>query len=100
MHQYMFDFIERDLAATLLDASQYFPVLCVTGPRQSGKSTLIKHIFNGYRRFTLEDYDVRSMAQNDPLGFLNQTNGGMIIDEVQRVPELLSYIQGIVDDRP
>lgn len=100
MHQYMFDFIERDLAATLLDASQYFPVLCVTGPRQSGKSTLIKHIFNGYRRFTLEDYDVRSMAQNDPLGFLNQTNEGMIIDEVQRVPELLSYIQGIVDDRP
>lgn len=100
MHQYMFDFIERDLAATLLDASQYFPVLCVTGPRQSGKSTLIKHIFNGYRRFTLEDYDIRSMAQNDPLGFLNQTNGGMIIDEVQRVPELLSYIQGIVDDRP
>lgn len=100
MHQYMFDFIERDLAATLLDASQYFPVLCVTGPRQSGKSTLIKHIFNGYRRFTLEDYDVRSMAQNDPLGFLYQTNGGMIIDEVQRVPELLSYIQGIVDDRP
>ena len=99
MHQYMFDFIERDLAATLLDASQYFPVLCVTGPRQSGKSTLIKHIFNGYRRFTLEDYDVRSMAQNDPLGFLNQTNGGMIIDEVQRVPELLSYIQGIVDNR-
>ena len=96
----MFDFIERDLAATLLDASQYFPVLCVTGPRQSGKSTLIKHIFNGYRRFTLEDYDVRSMAQNDPLGFLNQTNGGMIIDEAQRVPELLSYIQGIVDDRP
>ena len=96
----MFDFIERDLAATLLDASQYFPVLCVTGPRQSGKSTLIKHIFNGYRRFTLEDWDVRSMAQNDPLGFLNQTNGGMIIDEVQRVPELLSYIQGIVDDRP
>ena len=100
MHQYMFDFIERDLAATLLDASQYFPVLCVTGPRQSGKSTLIKHIFNGYRRFTLEDWDVRSMAQNDPLGFLYQTNGGMIIDEVQRVPELLSYIQGIVDDRP
>ena len=96
----MFDFIERDLAATLLDASQYFPVLCVTGPRQSGKSTLIKHIFNGYRRFTLEDWDVRSMAQNDPLGFLYQTNGGMIIDEVQRVPELLSYIQGIVDDRP
>lgn len=96
----MFDFIERDLATTLLDASQYFPVLCVTGPRQSGKSTLIKHIFNGYRRFTLEDWDVRSMAQNDPLGFLNQTNGGMIIDEVQRVPELLSYIQGIVDDRP
>ena len=96
----MFDFIERDLAATLLDASQYFPVLCVTGPRQSGKSTLIKHIFNGYRRFTLEDWDVRSMAQNDPLGFLYQTNGGMIIDEVQRVPEVLSYIQGIVDDRP
>lgn len=91
-------FIRRELGKTLLEAANYFPVLCVTGPRQSGKSTLVTHLFPEYKQVSLEDIDVRAAAMDDPRGFLNQTSGGMIIDEVQRVPELLSYIQGIVDN--
>ena len=93
-------FINRELGKTLLEASFYFPVLCVTGPRQSGKSTLVNHLFPRYRQFSLEDLDVRAAAMSDPRGFLEQSDGGMIIDEAQRVPELLSYIQGIVDRQP
>lgn len=96
----MIPYINRDITPTIQEAAQYFPVICLTGPRQSGKSTLIKHLFDGYLRFSLEDLDVRSMAQKDPVGFLNQTSKGMVIDEVQQVPELLSYIQGIVDENP
>lgn len=91
-------FIRRELGKTLIEAANYFPVLCVTGPRQSGKSTLVTHLFPEYKQVSLEDIDVRAAAIDDPRGFLNQTSGGMIIDEVQRVPELLSYIQGIVDN--
>lgn len=93
-------FINRELGQTILEAASYFPVLCVTGPRQSGKSTLVNHLFPHYRQVSLEDLDVRAAAMSDPRGFLDQTTGGMIIDEVQRVPELLSYIQGIVDRHP
>lgn len=93
-------FINRELGITILEASSYFPVLCVTGPRQSGKSTLVNHLFPRYRQFSLEDLDVRAAAMSDPRGFLEQSDGGMIIDEAQRVPELLSYIQGIVDRQP
>ena len=96
----MIEYIEREITATIREASQYFPVICITGPRQSGKSTLIRHLFSDYKRYSLEDYDVRSYAQHDPVAFLRQNANGMVIDEVQRVPELLSYIQGIVDDDP
>lgn len=93
-------FINRELGKTILEAASYFPVLCVTGPRQSGKSTLVNHLFPRYRQFSLEDLDVRAAAMSDPRGFLEQSDGGMIIDEAQRVPDLLSYIQGIVDRQP
>jgi len=93
-------FINRELGQTILEAASFFPVLCVTGPRQSGKSTLVNHLFPQYRQFSLEDLDVRAAATTDPRGFLEQADGGMIIDEAQRVPELLSYIQGIVDRQP
>lgn len=93
-------YIERRISATVLEAANYFPVVCITGPRQSGKSTLIKHLFPNFIKYSLEDLDVRNYAQNDPVAFLNQTEEGMILDEVQRVPEILSYIQGIVDDYP
>ena len=93
-------YIERSISAVVLEAAQYFPVVCITGPRQSGKSTLIKHLFPNFIKYTLEDLDVRNYAKSDPVAFLNQTEEGMILDEVHKVPELLSYIQGIADDHP
>ena len=93
-------YIERQISSTILRANQYFPVICVTGPRQSGKSTLIKHLFPTYDVYSMEDIDVRLFATNDPRGFLSQYHNGMIIDEVQKTPELMSYIQGIVDEHP
>lgn len=75
------------------------PVLAILGPRQSGKTTLAQSLFNNYIYVSLEDIDTRRRAQHDPRGFLQQGDyaGGLIIDEIQHVPELLSYMQGIVD---
>lgn len=94
------NYIERDITGIVKEAASFFPVVCITGPRQSGKTTLIRHIFPEYVRYTLEDLQVRNYAKTDPVAFLNQTEQGMVLDEVHRVPELLSYIQGIVDDHP
>lgn len=88
------------MADAIVEASHYFPVLTLTGPRQSGKSTLFRHLFNGTPYYSMEDLDIRHAAKFDPRGFLMQFRGGVIIDEVQHVPELLSYIQGIVDAEP
>ena len=91
-------FIHRELSDKILEASKYFPVITLTGPRQSGKSTLLRHLFNDIPYYSLEDPDIRLFARSDPRGFLSQSGNSMLIDEVQNVPELLSYIQGIVDN--
>lgn len=70
----------------------------MTGPRQSGKTTLLKQIFSDYRYVSLENPDMRAFATEDPVGFLKLYDENVILDEVQRVPSLFSYIQGIVDD--
>lgn len=70
------------------------------GPRQSGKSTLLKHLFPNVPKYSLKDVNVREFAEHDPVAFLHQHPDGMFIDEVQKVPQLLEYIQGIVDDNP
>ncbi|MCF8460034.1 MAG: ATP-binding protein [Flavobacteriales bacterium] len=75
-----------------------FPVIAITGPRQSGKTTLAKKLFADLAYTTLENPDTKEFATNDPKGFLNQFSDGVIIDEVQNVPQLFSYIQGIVDE--
>lgn len=93
-------YIERDITGVVIEAAKYFSVVCITGPRQSGKTTLIRHLFPDFVRYSLEDLNVRNYAKADPVAFLNQTENGMVLDEVHRVPELLSYIQGIVDDHP
>lgn len=93
-------FIPRDIATAIAEAAGYFPVITLTGPRQSGKSTLLRHLFGNLPYFSMEDPDIRMAVKNDPRGFLSQSDNGMILDEVQNVPELLSYIQGIVDDNP
>ena len=77
-------------------ATQY-PVVTITGPRQSGKTTLCKKLFADLDYVTLEDLSNRAFASEDPQGFLARYNSGVILDEIQRVPSLLSYIQGVVD---
>lgn len=71
-----------------------FPVLTITGPRQSGKTTLARLLRPKAPHFSLEDPDTRAFALEDPRGFLRQCEGGAILDEVQRTPALLSYLQG------
>ncbi|MBU0510202.1 MAG: ATP-binding protein [Chloroflexi bacterium] len=91
--------IPRAITPKVLELSHKFPVIAITGPRQSGKTTLIRDIFPDYRYFNLENPIERNFALEDPQGFLAQSKK-MIIDEIQRVPELFSYIQVMVDDDP
>ncbi len=93
-------YIARNMESMLLEAAQYFPVISVTGPRQSGKSTMLKHLFPLAVKYSLKDVNVREFALNDPVAFLNQTSEMMFIDEAQKAPVLFEYIQGIVDDNP
>ena len=93
-------YLTRTIEEIITEASEYFSVISVTGPRQSGKSTLLKHLFPDVPKYSLKDVNVREFAENDPVAFLRQHPKGMFIDEVQKVPQLLEYIQGIVDDNP
>ncbi len=92
--------IDRDLAPKLAAAAQKWPAVTLTGPRQSGKSTLCRAVFPSHAYVSLEDPDSRSFANEDPRAFLGQFPEGAIVDEVQRVPDILSYLQGIIDANP
>ncbi len=94
--------IKRELSGKLAEASKKYPVLTITGPRQSGKTTLARHVFSDYQYISLEEPDNAKMAREDPRGFLGQYAENLIIDEAQKAPKLFSYIQTIVDteDRP
>ena len=89
--------IQRDILSELLVCVREYPVVTIIGPRQSGKTTLAQTAFPDKPYRSLEDPDVRMAAQTDPRGFLAQVPDGAILDEIQRVPDLLSYIQGLVD---
>ena len=90
--------ISRTLAQYLKRDATYYPVITVTGPRQSGKTTLVRSTFPNHRYLSLEEPDQRAFAREDPRGFLNQFDGPVILDEAQRVPDLFSYIQSLVDE--
>jgi predicted AAA+ superfamily ATPase len=90
--------IERQITDKLRYLAQKFPIVTLTGPRQSGKSTLLKKCFSDYKYVSLEDTDMRLLASTDPHGFLATYNDRTIIDEAQRVPDLFSYIQTHVDE--
>lgn len=89
--------IPRQAAPQLKALAQWYPVLAVTGPRQSGKTTLVQAIYPDKPYVSLEDPDVREAALSDPRRFLGQFAGGAILDEVQRAPDLFSYLQTVVD---
>jgi len=91
--------IYREISKIILKDINYYSVLGIIGPRQSGKTTLVKDLFPNMVYTNMEDLSQREFAETDPKMFLNQGNNGMIIDEVQRVPALLSYIQTIVDEK-
>ncbi|MDZ7878544.1 MAG: ATP-binding protein [Saprospiraceae bacterium] len=89
--------INRHLAEKARLLSTKFPIVALTGARQSGKSTLVKHLFSDKPYVSLEDPDVQLIAQTDPRGFLSNYPNGAILDEIQHVPALFSYLQTIVD---
>lgn len=91
--------IRRDLSKKVLEAASEYPVVAIMGPRQSGKTTLAQLSFPKHRYISLEDHDIRALAQEDPRRFLTDypTKTGIILDEIQHAPQLLSYMQTIVD---
>jgi len=91
--------VHRSIVDHLQELSRYFPIVSLTGPRQAGKTTLLKHLFTGYRYVSLEDPDQRLRATEDPRDFLKQYDKKVIFDEVQRTPSLFSYLQTLVDEK-
>ncbi|HLC06668.1 MAG TPA: ATP-binding protein [Candidatus Babeliales bacterium] len=91
--------IKRILTGQVIEAASEFPVVAIVGPRQSGKTTLVQTVFSEHKYISLEDFDIRALAKTDPRAFLTNypTANGIILDEIQHAPELLSYMQTIVD---
>lgn len=90
--------IKRTALDTILRLAKGFPVIAITGPRQSGKTTLARSAFPDKTYLSLEDPDTRLLAESDPRGLLSRYPDGLILDEVQRAPQLFSYLQSFVDD--
>ena len=92
------EYIQRDIEVELSVLENQFPVIVITGPRQSGKTTLAMHKYPDLPYFSFENPDIRMAALTDPRAFLNNIPTGAILDEVQHVPDLLSYLQQIADE--
>ena len=84
------DYIKRDISDIIEEASGFYPVIVLTGPRQTGKTTLARHLFPDYSYFNLEDISILESVENDPRGFILQGPQKMIIDEKQKVAPLFS----------
>lgn len=91
--------IQRDIQPLIEQALQKYPIVALTGPRQSGKTTLCKILRPNYAYVNLEDLSMRGFALKDPKGFLETYKSGVIIDEIQYVPDLFSYLQVYTDER-
>jgi len=91
--------IDREIKAELVDLALHYPVVMITGPRQAGKTSLARQVFPDKPYYSIENPDVRQQISSDPRAFFTSNPDGAIIDEFQRYPEILSYIQGIVDEK-
>lgn len=91
--------IPRQITSVLENRLRKFPILTLTGPRQSGKSTLLKNCFPDYQFYNLERADYRQLIMSDPIGFLHHQGEKVIFDEAQQIPELFSYLQVVSDER-
>ena len=91
--------VSRSIASVLLKMAEKMPIISITGPRQSGKTTLSRACFPDYDYVNLESPETRLAAEEDPKGFLRAHKKGLIIDEVQRMPELFSFLQVLSDER-
>jgi len=94
----MRDYKRRILSSKIEEAHRYYPVIVVTGPRQSGKSTLCRHLFPDYKYINLENIATRAAALSDPVAFISGLGDHVIIDEAQHAPEIMSMIQVRVDE--
>ncbi len=92
-------FLARQIEKVIRQIILQYPIVALTGPRQSGKTTLLQSMFPDYQYVSLENMDTRSFATDDPVGFLRKYPGRVIFDEVQQVPHLFSYLPTAVDDR-
>ena len=90
--------ISREMQEKVQKLANQYPFVAVTGPRQSGKSTLLRNLFQDYDYVSLEDLDERDLAERDPRAFIRMHPDKAILDEVQRVPGLLSYLQTHADE--
>lgn len=90
----------RDIQRELAESAAEYPAVTIFGPRQSGKTTLAQNQFAHLPYFSFEDPDIRLRVQQDPRSFLNEISHGAVLDEVQRVPDILSYLQGVIDNDP
>lgn len=91
--------IDRVIKTELVDLALHYPVVMITGPRQAGKTSLARQVFPDKPYYSIENPDVRQQISTDPRAFFTSNPDGAIIDEFQRYPEILSYIQGIVDEK-
>ena len=94
------EYVKRIISDKIIEAFPFYSVIIITGPRQAGKTTLCKNLFPDYKYYNLENPSLRDIALNDPNKFIFDNKDGLIIDEVQHMPELLSYIQVCVDQYP
>lgn len=89
---------QREIREKLIEYNRNFPIVSVTGPRQSGKTTLCKMVFPGYEYMNLEDEESRDIVKQDIKGFLRKYGKGLVIDEVHRLPEIFSALQIVADE--
>ena len=93
-------FIPRLIASELIRAAKAFPAVILTGPRRSGKTTLLRRLFPDAAYYLLEDPDIVARLRSDPRAFIDEVRGPAILDEIQNVPEVLNYVRTRIDRLP